>query len=185
MAQGADYGRECPPGVTGEILVRGQTVTPGYWNDPESTAEAIRDGWLHTGDMGYLDGDGFCFVTDRRKDIIIRGGFNVSPREIEEVALQHPGLRDAAAIGITDRNGREAIKLVVVAGEGVAPSERDVIGFCSERLADYKVPKLVEFRETLPRGATGKILRKELREGYHDDRLLDKQTSDDKEQQHG
>lgn len=165
-------GRVCAPGVTGEIQIKGDTVTPGYWNDPESTGEAIRDGWLATGDLGYLDGDGFCFVTDRCKDLIIRGGFNVSPREIEDVALQHPGIRDAAAVGVPDRQGRETIKLAVVATADRSPSERELIAFCSERLADYKVPKMVEFHETLPRSATGKLLRKELRPDFRDDRLL-------------
>ncbi|TVQ38096.1 MAG: acyl-CoA synthetase [Spirochaetaceae bacterium] len=180
-----DNDAEVPDGQEGEIVIRSDVVTPGYWNNPEETAEAIRDGWLHTGDLGYRDADGFFFITDRKKDLIIRGGFNISPREIEELLFTHPAIQDAAVIAVHDKRDREAVKACVVLHEGQSVTEREVLDFCSQNLADYKVPKYVEFRPSLPKSATGKILRKELREGYHDDRLLDKQSAGRKEQPHG
>lgn len=180
-----DNGKEVPDGEEGEIVIRSGVVTPGYWNNPEATAETIRDGWLHTGDLGYRDSDGFFFITDRKKDLIIRGGFNISPREIEELLFSHPKVRDAAVIAVQDKREREAVKAFVVMEDGETATEREILDYCSENLAEYKVPKIVEFRDSLPKSATGKILRKELREGYHDDRLLEKTGADTKEQQHG
>ncbi|TVQ98403.1 MAG: acyl-CoA synthetase [Spirochaetaceae bacterium] len=174
-----DNDNEVPDGTEGEIVIRSAVVTPGYWNNPEATAESIIDGWLHTGDLGYRDPDGFFFITDRKKDLIIRGGFNISPREIEEFLVTNPKVYDAAVIAVHDKRDREAVKAFVVLEEGQTATEREILDFCSEGLAEYKVPKFVEFRDTLPKSATGKILRKELREGYQDDRMLDQQAGEE------
>ncbi len=180
-----DNGSEVADGQEGEIVIKSAVVTPGYWNNPEATEETIKDGWLHTGDLGYRDEDGFFFITDRKKDLIIRGGFNISPREIEELLFTHPKVQDAAVIAVQDKRDREAVKAFVVLQEGQEATEREILDYCSQNLADYKVPKFVEFRDSLPKSATGKILRKELREGYRDDRLLDKVSGDNKEQHNG
>jgi long-chain acyl-CoA synthetase len=170
---------EVADGTEGEIVIKSQVVTPGYWNNPEATAEAIKDGWFHTGDLGYRDADGIFFITDRKKDLIIRGGFNISPREIEELLVTHPKVQDAAVIAVHDKRDREAVKAFVVLQEGQTATEREILDFCSEGLAEYKVPKYVEFRESLPKSATGKILRKELRDGYTDDRMLEKNSDEE------
>ncbi len=167
-----DRGRPLPDGETGEIVIRGGMVMPGYWNDRAATAEAIRDGWFHTGDLGHRDADGCFFVTDRKKDIIIRGGFNISPREIEEVAISHPGVADAAAVPGVDARGRETLTLFAVPAGETPPDPREVLAHCAANLADYKVPRTIVFRDRLPRTATGKILRRELRPDYRDERLL-------------
>jgi long-chain acyl-CoA synthetase len=172
-----DNDRELPQGETGELVIKGKMVTQGYYNDPEETSSAMRNGWFHTGDLGYMDKDGYIFITDRKKDIIIRGGFNISPREVEEVLFTHPKVEDAAVLGVPDKSMREAVKAFVVLKEGESADSREIIDFCKEHLSPFKLPKLVEFRESLPKSATGKVLRKELKEGYKDERLLEK--SDD------
>ena len=169
-----EEGRDLPQGKEGEIVIRSAVVTIGYWNDPESTSETIKEGWLFTGDLGYMDPDGSFFITDRKKDIIVRGGFNISPREIEEIVLAHPLVRDAAVIAVSDKRERESAKLFAVLEEGANMTERELLQYCIENMAEYKVPKSVEFRDALPKSATGKILRKELRDGYQDDRLIHK-----------
>ena len=166
--------QELPDGQVGEIIIRGDVVTRGYWNNPQATAETIRDGWLFTGDLGYRDADGYFFITDRKKDLIIRGGYNISPREIEELLFSHPKIEDAAVIGVWDKRQEEVVKAIVVIREGETLSEKEVIQFCTANLAPFKVPKIVEFRKSLPKSATGKVLKKELREGYSDERLIDK-----------
>jgi long-chain acyl-CoA synthetase len=147
----------------GEILIRGHNVTKGYWGRPEATAEAMRNGWFHTGDLGYRDEDGFYFVVDRSKDLVIRGGYNVYPREIEEVLFAHPAILEAAVIGKPDARLGEEVVAVVVLREGEALSAEDVIAYCKERLAAYKYPREVRFVDSIPKGPTGKVLKAELR----------------------
>jgi long-chain acyl-CoA synthetase len=169
-----DDDNELPPGETGEIVIKGDMVSKGYYNNPEETAEAMRNGWFHTGDMGYRDEEGYIFITDRKKDIIIRGGFNISPREIEEILFTHPKVRDAAVLGVTDKSMRETVKAFVILEEGESAEQKEIIDFCKEHLSPHKVPKFIEFRESLPKSATGKVLKKELKDGYKDERLLEK-----------
>lgn len=166
--------RDLPDGEAGEIVIQAEVVTRGYWNNPEATQAVIKNGWLHTGDIGYRDADGYFFITDRKKDLIIRGGYNISPREIEEVLIAHDAVQDAAVIGVRDKRDEEAVKAFVVTKQGHAVSEKKLIEYCSANLAPYKLPKTIEFRETLPRSAAGKILKKELREDYVDIRLMHK-----------
>jgi len=148
----------------GEICIKGHNVMKGYWKRPEATAEAIKDGWFHSGDIATRDADGYYFIVDRKKDMIIRGGFNVYPREIEEVLYGHPAVAEAAVIGIPHASHGEEVKAIVAkkAGhEAVTPDE--IIAYTRERLAAYKVPRVLEFLDTLPKGPTGKILKRELR----------------------
>ncbi len=152
-----------PPGAEGEIIVRGPQVMKGYWRMPTETANVLRDGWLYTGDIGYMDERGFFYVVDRKKDMIISGGAKVFPREVEEVLYQHPGVREVAVVGVPDPYWGEAVKAYIVPREGVHLEEAEVIQFCKERLAAYKVPKAVEFRDELPKTLVGKILRRALR----------------------
>jgi long-chain acyl-CoA synthetase len=162
---GADD-RPLPPGPehVGEILVRGHNVMKGYLGRPEETAEALRGGWLHTGDLGYVDEDGYFFIVDRSKDLIIRGGYNVYPRELEEVLFAHPDIVEAAVIGRPDDRLGEEVVAVVVPREGANLTEQDVISYSKERLAAYKYPRDVRFVDTLPKGPTGKVLKTELRD---------------------
>lgn len=160
-----DNGNRLPPGAehVGELVIRGHNVMKGYHNDPAATALAVRDGWLHSGDLGYEDEDGYLFIVDRKKDLIIRGGYNVYPREIEELLYTHPDVSEAAVIGKPDaRLGEEVVAVVVLrAGSDLAAPE--LISFCKERLAAYKYPREVRFIEEMPLGSTGKILKTELR----------------------
>jgi long-chain acyl-CoA synthetase len=156
---------ELPPGRehVGEIVLRGHNVMKGYRGRPEATAEAMRGGWFHTGDLGYRDEDGFFYIVDRKKDLVIRGGFNVYPREIEEVLHEHPAVREAAVIGRADeRLGEEVVAFVALkSGSSAAPEE--VVAFCRERLAAYKYPREVVVLDDLPKGPSGKVLKTELR----------------------
>jgi long-chain acyl-CoA synthetase len=156
-------GRPVPDGELGEIVIRGHNVMKGYYKRPEATADAIRNGWFHTGDIAYRDSDGYFFIKDRVKDMIIRGGFNVYPREVEEVLYGHPAVAEAAVIGVPDAALGEEIKAVVALKPGQTATAEEIIGYCKERLAAYKYPRSVEFRETLPKTATGKILKRELK----------------------
>ncbi len=149
----------------GEILVRGHNVMKGYLGRPEATAEALRDGWLHTGDLGYMDSDGFYFIVDRAKDLVIRGGYNVYPREIEEVLYAHPAILEAAVIGKPDERLGEEVVAVVVRRPGASLTSDEVIAHCRERLAAYKYPREIRFMDELPKGPSGKILKSALREG--------------------
>jgi long-chain acyl-CoA synthetase len=155
--------RELPTGEVGELVIRGYNVCKGYWRRPEATREAMRRGWFHTGDLGRKDQDGYLFIVDRKKDMIIRGGFNVYPREVEEVLYAHPAVAEAAVVGVPNEEYGEEVKayLSLKAGMGVVPAE--VVAFCRERLGGHKYPRLVEILPSLPKGPTGKILRKELR----------------------
>jgi long-chain acyl-CoA synthetase len=135
----------------------------GYHNNPEATAAAITDGWLHTGDLGYRDADGFLYVVDRIKDLIIRGGFNVYPREVEEVLYGHPSVAEAAVVGRPDERLGEEIVAVLALRPGATLDTAELIAYCRERLADYKCPREVRVLDTLPKSATGKLLKRELR----------------------
>jgi len=159
-------GRELAPGETGEIVVRGPTVFKGYWQDPDATAATLRGGWLHTGDAGYQDEDGFVFILDRVKDMIISGGENIYPVEVENALIAHPAVAEVAVIGIPDSRWGEAVKAVVVLKAGAALEADELIAFARERIARYKLPRSVDFAKTLPRNATGKLLRRALREPY-------------------
>ena len=155
-----------PPGAVGEVVLRGDVVMAGYWRNPEATAETLRNGWLHTGDLGYLDDHGYLFLQDRTRDVIITGGANVYCREVEEVLLRHPAIHDAVVFGIPDDEWGEAVMAVVVLAPGADLGEAATIAFCRDHLAGYKKPKRVEFVAEIPRNAYGKVTRRELREPY-------------------
>ncbi len=160
-----ENGGDLPPGSdnVGEIVIRGHNVMKGYYNKPDATAEALRDGWLHTGDLAYRDEDGYFFIVDRKKDLVIRGGYNVYPREIEEVLFDHPGVAAAAVIGKPDDKLGQEVLAFVVAKDGASVQPDELIAHCKERLAAYKYPREVRIIDELPTGPTGKILKKELR----------------------
>lgn len=153
-----------PPGKLGELVVRGPQVMKGYWHRPDETANALRNGWLYTGDLATMDEDGYFYIVDRKKDMVIVGGYNVYPREVDEVLLAHPRIADAVTVGISDGIRGETLKAYVVPQAGETMSKADVVGWCRARLASYKVPRLVEFREELPKTIVGKVLRRALRE---------------------
>ena len=150
-------------GQPGEVVIRGHNVMKGYYRQPEATAEAMRNGWFHTGDIGVFDADGYLRIVDRKKDMILRGGFNVYPREIEEVMLTHPAVSLVAVIGVPDERLGEEVKAFVVKKPGVDVTEDALRAWCQEQFAAYKYPRLIEFRTELPTSATGKILKRELR----------------------
>jgi long-chain acyl-CoA synthetase len=154
---------DAPQGEMGEIVIKGHNIMKGYYKKPEATAEAMRNGWFHTGDIGQLDEDGFLYITDRLKDMIIRGGFNVYPREIEEVMMTHPAVSLAAVLGVPDESHGEEVKAYVILKQGQSATEEELIDWCKGCMAGYKYPRIVEFREALPMTATGKILKRELR----------------------
>jgi long-chain acyl-CoA synthetase len=158
------------PGVAGEILVQSKRVMVGYWKKPEDTAKVLIDGWLHTGDMGYYDEKGLIYIVDRKKDMIITGGENVFPREVEEILYGHPAVSEAAVIGVPDDVWVERVHAEVVLKEGHTTTRGDLIDFCKERLARYKAPKSMEIVDELPKSAQGKILKREIREKYWQDR---------------
>ena len=171
-----DNDRELPVGEVGEVVIRSDTVSPGYWNNPEATAEAFsEDRWFHTGDLGYRDDDGFFFITDRKKDLIIRGGFNISPREVEEVLMLNEKIADAAVTAGHDKRGEEIVVAYVVLHEGEKMTEREVIDHCAANMAPYKQPKTVHFTQALPKSATGKVLRNVLRGEAVDLRQVERQ----------
>ncbi|NOR50821.1 MAG: AMP-binding protein, partial [Desulfuromonadales bacterium] len=160
----AKDGSPLPAGEVGEVAIRGHNIMKGYYGNPEATASAIREGgWFHTGDLGKLDEDGFLYIVDRLKDLIIRGGFNVYPREVEEVLMTHPAVSLVAVIGVPHDQHGEEIKAYVLIKEGEAISEPELIAWGKEQIAAYKYPRIVEIRESLPMTATGKILKKELK----------------------
>lgn len=166
-----ENGNALGAGEIGEIEIRGPIVMEGYWNRPEATAETIRpDGWLRTGDAGYRNEDGFFFVHDRVKDMIVSGGENVYPAEVENAILGCPGVADAAVIGVPDERWGEAVKAIVVAAPGARPDPADIIAYARGRIAAYKAPKTVDFIDALPRNPSGKVLRRELRKPYWEGR---------------
>jgi long-chain acyl-CoA synthetase len=153
--------RDVPDGSLGEIVLRGENILKGYYKNPDATATAFRNGWFHTGDIGYRDADGFYYIVDRKSDMIIRGGENIYPREIDEVLYQHPGVAAAAAVGIPDDLYGEEVAAVIVLKDGAKTAAQDVIDFCKARLADYKCPKTVSFVDDIPKGPTGKLLKRD------------------------
>lgn len=157
-------GEDLPPGEIGELVVRGPQVMKGYWNRPEATAETLRDGWLYTGDVARMDKDGYFYIVDRKKDLIITSGYNVYPREVEEVLYLHAGVKEAVVLGIPDEYKGEAVKAYVIPKQGHDLTAAELIAFCRTHLAPYKVPRTIEFRDELPKSLIGKILRRVLRE---------------------
>jgi long-chain acyl-CoA synthetase len=158
-----EHDQPLPPGERGEVIVRGPNVMKGYYDRPEATAEAMRGGWFRTGDIGQFDADGYLAIVDRRKDMILRGGFNVYPREIEEVLLTHPAVAQSAVIGVPDARLGEDIKAVIVRRPGASVTDQELIAWSREQMAAFKYPRIVEFRDALPMTATGKVLKRELR----------------------
>jgi len=154
--------RVMPIGEVGELVIKGPQVMKGYWNMPEQTARTLRDGWLYTGDMARMDQDGYFCIVDRKKDMILAGGFNIYPREVEEVIFTHPKVQEAVVAGVPDAYRGETVKAYVVLKEGESASEKEIIEFCRERMAAFKAPKMVEFRKELPKSAVGKLLRRIL-----------------------
>ena len=154
---------EIPQGGEGEILVRGPQVMKGYFNRPDETAIALKDGWLHTGDVGWLDEDGFLYIVDRIKDMIIASGYNIYPNEIDQVLFGHPKILEACVVGVPHEYRGETVKAFIVVKQGAVLTEQEVLEYCNANLAKYKIPKIIEFIDELPKSAVGKILRKELR----------------------
>jgi long-chain acyl-CoA synthetase len=155
---------EMAVGQTGELIIRGPQIMQGYWNNPEETAAALKDGWLYTGDIAKMDEDGYFYIVDRKKDMIISAGYNVYPREIDEVLYGHPNVQEACTIGLPHPTRGEQVKVFVVLGQAESTTKEDLISYCRERLADYKLPNQIELRTELPKSSVGKILRKTLRD---------------------
>jgi len=155
--------QEMATGESGEILIKGPQVMKGYWNNPQETANVFRDGWLYSGDVGYMDEDGYIFIVDRKKDMLLCSGFNVFPREIDEVMYTNPKVLEACTIGVPDEKRGETVKVFVVLKPGESMTEEEVVDFCKQQLAPYKVPKIVEFIDSVPRTSIGKPDRKALR----------------------
>lgn len=164
MILSAETGEPAEPEEVGELLIRGPQVMQGYWNRPEDTAQTLQNGWLYTGDMGYMDQEGYFYIVDRKKDMIIAGGFNIYPREIEEVLYEHEAVKEAVAVGIPDPYRGETVKAYIVLKHGREADEAELDTFCRSQLASYKVPRLYEFREELPKTMVGKVLRRALQE---------------------
>jgi long-chain acyl-CoA synthetase len=156
--------RDLPPGEEGELVIQGPQVMAGYWHNPKETDMVLRDGWLYTGDLARMDEDGYFYIVERKKDLIIAGGYKIYPREVEEVLYQHPGVREAAAYGVPDAYRGETVKVVIVPADGVPLTAADIEAHCRHLLAVYKVPKIIEFRAELPKSLVGKVLRRVLKE---------------------
>jgi long-chain acyl-CoA synthetase len=163
-----EAGRDVEAGEIGEIIVKSRRTMFGYWHKPEETQEAIREGWLYTGDLGSYDEQGFIYIADRKTDMIITGGENVYPKEVENVLYRHPAIQETAVIGIPDPYWVESVHALVVLKANAQATEDDIIGFCREQIAHYKVPQSVEFVEALPKNPQGKILKREVRKRYHE-----------------
>ncbi len=162
-----DTKEAAPVGEVGELMVKGPNIMQGYWNHPDETAAIFFDGWMRTGDVGKMDEDGYFYIVDRSKDMIKASGFNVYPREVEEVLFHHPAVVEAAVVGVPHKYRVETVAAVIVLKPGFEASEairEDIIAYCKKELAPYKVPKIVEFRESLPKTFIGKVLKRELRE---------------------
>lgn len=163
-----DSDREVPDGSLGEIVLRGENILKGYYKNPGATEMAFRNGWFHTGDVGYRDKDGFFYIVDRKSDMIIRGGENIYPREIDEVLYQHPAVAAAAVVGVPDQLYGEEVAAFVVLKDGAHATESEIANFCRQQLADYKCPKTVRFVDEIPKGPTGKLLKRELAAQFKD-----------------
>ena len=161
-----EQGRDISIGEVGEIIGRSEAMMKRYWRLPKESAEKLKDGWLHTGDLGKFDEDGYIYIVDRKNDMIISGGVNIYPREVEEILYKHPGIMEASVIGVPDDYWGEAVKAIIVLKEGATASEEEIIKFCGEHLAGYKKPKSVEFWKELPKSPQGKILKRAIRERY-------------------
>ncbi len=161
-----ESGNLLPPGQVGEIVVRSDQVMEGYWKKPEATAETLRGGWLHTRDMGYVDEDGYIYLVDRKDDMIVSGGFNIYPKEVEDILYGHPAVLEAAVFGVPDETWGEAVKAVISVRSGMKVTEEEIIEHCRKHLASYKKPKSVDFIEELPKSPFGKIWRRKLKEPY-------------------
>jgi fatty-acyl-CoA synthase len=159
-----EYDQDVKKGEVGEILARGPSIMVGYYKDPESTSQTLKGGWLHTGDLGRLDEEGYLYIVDRKKDMIISGGENIYPREIEEILYAHPKILEAAVIGLPDPTWGERIHAVVALKEGELLTEQEVIDYCKAHIASFKKPKSVEFVDRLPRSSAGKVLKRILKE---------------------
>jgi acyl-CoA synthetase (AMP-forming)/AMP-acid ligase II len=159
-------GREVPAGATGEIVVRGPQIMRGYWNQPHATESVMHDGWLHTGDVGHVDLDGYVYITDRLKDMIVSGGINVYPHMIERVMERHPAVAEEAVIGVPDPRWGESVKAIVVPRPSSNATADDLIAFARTRLGGFQTPRSVDFVSSLPRTMSGKVLKRELREPY-------------------
>lgn len=159
-------GKEVGPGTPGEIIARSDRMMPAYWKMPKETAETIKDGWLYSGDAGLMDADGYVYLVDRKKDMVISGGENIYSREVEDVVRRHPAVAEAAVVGVPDEQWGESVKAIAVLKPGSAATEEEIIAFCKERLASYKKPKSVEFWDSVPVTATGKVKKNEIREKY-------------------
>ena len=155
--------RRPPQGEVGEIVIRGHNVMKGYWNRPDATAQSIdSDGWFRSGDLARVDEDGYFFIVDRKKDMIIRGGYNVYPREVEEVLYEHPAVQEAAVVGIPDDSLGEEVAAAVVLKEGESADASEIKAYVKEQVAAYKYPRKIWFVDELPKGPTGKILKREI-----------------------
>lgn len=161
-----ESGKDVAPGEVGEIICKGSLVMKGYWNNPEGTKETIKDGWLHTGDLGRVDEDGYLYIVDRTKDVIISGGANIYPREVEEVLNLHPDVKEVCVFGIEDEKWGEAVIACIVPAEGRSIEEKELIDICENNMASYKKPKEIHFVERLPKSSYGKILRREMEQFY-------------------
>jgi acyl-CoA synthetase (AMP-forming)/AMP-acid ligase II len=161
-----EQGQALPPGAVGEIAARGPQLMRGYWNLPEASAKALQGGWMHTGDAGRLDAEGYLFIEDRVKDMIVSGGENIYPREVENILFQHPAVADAAVIGIPDAKWGETVRAIVVLKAGATVDAAALIEHCRAHLGGYKLPRSVDFVAALPRNPSGKVLKRELREPY-------------------
>ena len=155
---------ELPAGEVGELIIKGPQIMAGYWQRPEETSLVLKDGWLYTGDLARMDENGYFYIIDRKKDLIIDGGFKIFPREVEEVLYQHPKVKEAAVYGFPDAYRGEVVKAVIVPQEGISLTKDEIQDFCRPRLATYKIPKIVEFQAELPKSMVGKVLRRTLRE---------------------
>ncbi|MGD9410595.1 MAG: long-chain fatty acid--CoA ligase [Desulfobacterales bacterium] len=162
--------RDVPPGTIGEIIAQSDSLMVAYWNRPDETRQALVDGWLHTGDLGYYDEKGFIYIVDRKKDMIVSGGENVYSREVEDVLYRHPAIEEVAVVGIPDAVWVERVHAVVALKAGTVAKENEIIAFCKSHLASYKAPKSLEFVESLPKNPQGKILKKEIRKRYWTDK---------------
>jgi len=161
-----EAGHDVEAGEIGEIIVESRRTMIGYWRKPEETKEAIRDGWLYTGDLGYYDENGFIYIADRKTDMIITGGENVYPKEVENILYRHPAVQEAAVIAIPDPYWVERVHAIVVLKKNAEATEEELISFCRDQIAHYKAPKSVQFVESLPKNPQGKILKREVRKWH-------------------